>query len=161
MISLRDEFRIPQDDERLTVVCADARDYFSGPGTPADVVLIDLYDRRGAVPFLRDRDFLTAVKSHLTAAGSVVLNVLGTDAWCRGCIDAVRTVFGGPVVELQSQPDDNLVLLASKGPLAGDALHLIRARSEEVKQRLQLEFPDFLQALDAPGEPRFPLANTA
>src|SRR5882672_9554727 len=70
VISLRDEFHIPADDDRLTTVCVDARTYFASPATPADVVLIDLYDRRGAVPFMRDPEFLTSVRSHLTATGS-------------------------------------------------------------------------------------------
>lgn len=148
-VSLRDEFRIPADDERLTVVCADARNYFANPAALADVALIDLYDHRGAVPFLRDREFLASVKSHLTAMGCVILNVLGTDAWCRDCMDAVRAVFGDPVVSVQVEADGNLVLLAFMGSAAASALKTIQARSEEVKKRFQLEFPVFLQALSA------------
>jgi len=160
VLSLRDEFRIPADDERLTIVCADARNYFAKPGEPADVVLIDLYDHRGAVPFLRDRQFLTSVKSHLTATGSVILNVLGTDAWCRDCMDAVRAVFADPVVRVQVEADGNLVLLAFKGAPAQGAWQTIQARSKEVKQRFQLEFPGFLQALRDLGKNRLSHANS-
>ncbi len=148
VISLRDEFRIPADDERLRVVRADARNYFANPAALADVVLIDLYDRRGAVPFLRDREFLTSVKSHLTEMGSVILNVVGTDTWCQDCTDAMRAVFGDPVVGVQVEADGNLVLLAFKGAPGASASRISQARSEEVKQRFQLEFPAFLQALE-------------
>ncbi len=148
VISLRDEFRIPADDERLRVVRADARNYFANPAPLADVVLIDLYDRRGAVPFLRDREFLTSVKSHLTDMGAVILNVVGTDTWCQDCTDAMRAVFGDPVVGVQVEADGNLVLLALKGAPGASALRTSQARSEEVKQRFRLEFPAFLQALE-------------
>lgn len=147
VISLRDEFHIPPDDERLTTVCADARNYFANPAAPADVVLVDLYDRRGAVPFMRDRQFLMSVRAHLTATGAVVFNVVGTDAWCRDCTAAVRAVFGNPVVEAQVEADGNLVLLAFKSSAAASALGAGEARAEEIKKRFRLEFPAFLQAL--------------
>jgi spermidine synthase len=149
VISLRDEFRIPADDERLSIVCADARHYFANPAALADVVLIDLYDHRGAVPFLRDRGFLTNVKSHLTETGAVILNVLGEDAWCRDCMDVVREVFGDPFVKVQVEADGNLVLLAFKGSPGANMLKTILSHSEVIKQRFQLEFPIFLQALTA------------
>jgi len=147
VISLRDEFRIPADDERLTVVRADARDYFASAAAPADVVLIDLCDHRGAVPFLRNRDFLANVRSHLTEAGSAILNLVGTNEWCRDCTDAVRAVFGDPVVSVPIEDDGNLVLMAFKSPAAASALSSGPARAQQVQQRFALEFPAFLQAL--------------
>jgi spermidine synthase len=160
VISLRDEFRIPADDARLSIVCADARHYFANPAALADVVLIDLCDHQGAVPFLRNREFLTDVKSHLTETGSVILNLLGTDAWCRDCMDAVRAVFGDPFVKVQVEAEGNLVFLAFKGAPAPSALKTIQARSKEVKQRFQLEFPVFLQALSDLGKHRLSYANS-
>lgn len=162
VISLRDEFRIPEDDERLTTVCADARNYFASPGALADAVLIDLYDRRGTVPFLRDHEFLTNVKSHLTEIGCVFLNVLGGNAWCRGCIEALRAVFGDPVmrVQVEEEGDSNLVLVAFKRAPAANTLRSIEVRAEGVKQRFQLECPAFLQAIserDSPARARCPL----
>jgi spermidine synthase len=159
VISLRSEFQIPEDDERLTIVCADARHYFEKARVLADVVMIDLYDRRGAVPFLRDREFMTSVKSRLTKTGSVIVNVLGTDAWCRDCFDAVQAVFGDPVVTVRVEADGNLVLLAFKGLPATNALRSIQVRSQEIKQRFQLEFPGFLRALSNLGEHRLPYAS--
>ena len=161
VISLRDEFLIPANDERLTVVCADARNYFANPAVPADAVLIDLYDHGGAVPFLQDREFLTDVKSHLTAMGTVILNVVGTDAWCEDCTDAVRAVFGDPVLRVQVEADGNLVLLAFNGAFAESTLRTIHACSEEIKQRFRLEFPAFLQELSEFGKQRNAPACTA
>jgi len=154
VLSLRDEFRIPADDERLTIVCADARNYFEKPAALADAVLIDLYDHGVAVPFLRDREFLTDVKSHLTAMGVIILNVVGTDAWCADCKEAVRAVFGDPVLCVQVEADGNLVLLAFNGAFAEGTWRAIHARSEEIKQRFQLEFPAFLQELRDFGKHR-------
>jgi spermidine synthase len=147
VISLRDEFHIPADDERLTTVCADARHYFANPAPPADVVLIDLYDRRGAAPFVRDRDFLTNVRSHLTATGCVVINLAGSEAWCRESTAAVRAVFGNPVVTVQVEADGNFVLLACKGSVAAGILNDIKMRYEDVKKRFGLELPAFWLAL--------------
>lgn len=147
VISLGDEFCIPADDERLTTVCADARDYFARSSAPADVVLIDLYDRRGAVPFVCDRAFLTSVGSHLIPGGCVVFNVVGADAWCKQCIAAVRAFFGNPVVVAQVEADGNVVLLAFKGCVPSNPMHAIKSRTDEVKRRFQLEFPAFLRAL--------------
>lgn len=152
VISLRDEFRIPEDDERLSIVCADARNYFANPGDPADAVLIDLYDRRGGVAFLRDREFLIHVKSHLTEKGCVVLNVLGPSAWRRDCIAAVRAVFGNPVIRVQVEADGNVVLLAFKSAPTTGELRALQARSEETKQRFGLEYPGFLRALGDLGK---------
>jgi spermidine synthase len=147
VISLRDEFMIPANGERLSVVCGDARDYFANPGAPADAVLIDLYDHGGAVPFLRDREFLTDVKSHLTQTGAVILNIVGTDDWCRDCTDAVRAVFGDPVLSVNVEADGNLVLLACNEASAERTFRTMHAHSDEIKRRFQLDFPSFLQQL--------------
>jgi spermidine synthase len=141
VISLRDEFHIPADDERLTTVCADARHYFSNPAPPADVVLIDLYDRRGATPFTRDPAFLASVRSHLTATGSVVFNVVGTDAWRRECTAAVRAVFGNPVVAAQVKTDVNRGLLALKGGATPRIWHPGNERAQGVTRAFVLTFP--------------------
>jgi hypothetical protein len=60
----------------------------------------------------------------------------------------MRAVFGDPVVGVQVEADGNLVLLAFKGAPGASASRISQARSEEVKQRFQLEFPAFLQALE-------------
>ena len=147
VILLRDEFHIPADDERLSTVCADAQFYFANPAPPADVVLIDLYDRRGAAPFTRDPAFLANVRSHLTAAGCAVFNLAGTETWCRESTAAVRAVFRNSVVAVQVETDGNFVLLACKGAVTTCRLNATKARFEEVKKRFGLELPAFRFAL--------------
>ena len=77
---------------------------------------------------------------------------MGTDAWCDDCTDAVRAVFGDPVLRVQVEADGNLVLLAFNGAFAESTLRTIHACSEVIKQRFRLEFPAFLQELSEFGK---------
>jgi hypothetical protein len=75
-------------------------------------------------------------------------------------MNAVRAVFGYPFVRVQVEAEGNLVLLAFKGSAVASAFKTIQARSKEVKQRFQLEFPGFLQALSDLGKHRLSHANS-
>jgi len=96
---------------------------------------------------MRDLEFLTSVRSHLTTTGVVAFNLAGTDRWCRACTDSVRAVFGNSVVEVKVEADGNLVLLAFKDSAAASPLQTSKARSAEIKRRFGLEFPAFFRAL--------------
>ena len=44
---MREKFKIPPDDRRFRVICADGVDYLATAATQPDVLLIDGFDSRG------------------------------------------------------------------------------------------------------------------
>src|SRR5882757_4409269 len=57
VIALREEFRIPRDDDRFRVICADAADYMAQLGLSQDVILADACDPEGIAPKLNAIEF--------------------------------------------------------------------------------------------------------
>jgi spermidine synthase len=78
-IALRDRFHIPPDDERLTVVCADAAHDLSTTAQTFDVLLLDGVNANGAPAGLCSAAFYEACRARLGDDGVLVANLLGDE----------------------------------------------------------------------------------
>lgn len=119
----RQYFRLPADDERLTVVVADAaralqrRDWHQRFG----VVQIDLYDAQAQGPVLDSLRFYRSAAAVLAEPGVLVVNLFG-DGHASGTrsIERLHGVFRGKVLMLPQTAAGNRVVLCFKGgPMNG------------------------------------------
>jgi spermidine synthase len=109
-------FRLPPDDDRLTVVEADARAAVSDPrrrlfdGRRADWLQVDLYDAEATGPVYDDPDFYAACRRLLAPAGVAAINLFGRSFGpSRRAIDAA---FDGQWTVLPEADAGNKVVLA-------------------------------------------------
>src|SRR5512134_1637183 len=105
-------FRLPADDDRLTVVEADARDFISHPRQRgrADWLQVDLYDAAARGPVHDDIDFYRACRRALAAPGVACFNLFGSRF--APSLDAIRSAFKGRVLLLPEVEHGNRIVIA-------------------------------------------------
>lgn len=109
-------FCLPEDDERLTVVTADAREFLADPRRcgRADWLQVDLYDAAARGPVYDDTDFYRLCRRALAKPGIAAFNLF------RGSFDvsfaAIAEAFDDRVLVLPEVDDGNHIVLACAGP---------------------------------------------
>ncbi|AOJ71528.1 MULTISPECIES: spermidine synthase [Burkholderia] len=116
VIALRDRFRIPPDDARFSVLCADGAQYVASAGDAcADVLIVDGFDAGGLPLELGSRPFYADCRRHLAAGGVLVVNLLTDDPRVADCLAALRDVFGTSAALAPAEDSaSNLIVFAWK-----------------------------------------------
>ncbi|MBL8352045.1 MAG: spermidine synthase [Burkholderiaceae bacterium] len=111
-------FHLPADDERLTVVNADAAAWVARPEhlQTADVLCVDLYDHEAAAPVLDDEAFYAACRGLLAPGGLMTVNLFGRESSFERSAERVAAAFGAQQVwQLAPTREGNTVLVAGRG----------------------------------------------
>ena len=114
----REMFKLPPDDDRLTVLEMDALDYIAQaaahPGC-IDVLQIDLYDATARGPVLDTPEFYADCAAALAPDGVATVNLFGDHPSFRRNIKAMRHAFD-TVIALPEVHDGNIVALCFNAP---------------------------------------------
>lgn len=114
VLALRDEFLVPQDDERFQVVLTDASEYLTRSDIHADVILLDGYDAAGLPECLCAEPFYSHCWRALSAQGVLVAN-LWDGAPNRGVyLNRLHAIFDGRVWWSKPLDSNNLIVFAVK-----------------------------------------------
>ncbi|AEI77848.1 spermidine synthase SpeE [Cupriavidus necator N-1] len=140
VIALRERFRIPPDDVRLQVVCADGAEYVRGREARPEVILVDGFLADGMPLQLGSAGFYAACHARLADDGVLVANFLASDRGMPHYLDAVRAVFGASMSVARAEDSCNYTLFAWKGQPRLPSLQtlLARARVLETVHALKL-----------------------
>ena len=101
VIALREEFRIPPDDDRFRVICADGATYVERLQRPKDVILADACNRTGIAPEFDAIEFYRDAHRCLSPGGVLVTNMCSDMNNCAKHITKIRKVFGDDFMTLQ------------------------------------------------------------
>jgi len=161
----RQWFRLPADDERLSVQVADAGVWVQDPAHhgSADALSVDLYDHEAAAPVLDDDAFYRGCHDLLTDGGVMTVNLFGRNAsFSRSArrIEAAFAASGGTVRMLAPTPEGNTIVLAVRASTIPDEA-VLRERAEAVTARCGLKAVRWLgliQPLPPVRAPRRPKA---
>jgi len=148
VIALRREFEVPDDDERLRIICADGADFVRAlPEASAeryDVLLVDGYDGQGQPASLCSQHFYDDCFRALGPGGVLVVNLHHDHSDHGLYTQRLRLAFDGNVLEVTSREKSNSILFARKNQrLCIDALRQSRPLEHfapEVRAQLQQEF---------------------
>jgi spermidine synthase len=171
VLALRDEFRVPRDDDRFRVVQGDGVGYVAQrppreDARPArredvrrsaaddarrmareDVILVDACDRHGLSPALSAPDFYGNLKRRLATGGMLVMNICGSLYDVENHIARMRGVFGNQLLTLPATEDGNLIVLGFRSePRTWDGVEL-DAHARRLEQRFGLAFPRFVRSM--------------
>src|SRR6185437_16221677 len=94
VITLREEFEVPEDDDRFHVVHADGAEYLAGSSDCQDVILADACDPTGIAAGLNTLQFYRNARRCLTSAGILVVNPCGDEPARAEHLLKIRQVFG-------------------------------------------------------------------
>lgn len=115
VIALRDEFRVPKDDERFTIIEDDGARFVAAKADHADVLLVDGFDRNGVPDALSSQQFYDDCFAHLRDNGIMVVNLHLSDPRQGEFLNRIGHTFGNSVFEVLDDDLTNSLVFACKG----------------------------------------------
>ena len=144
----REYFALP--DEHFAVHVMAAEEFLAGK-RPAeyDWILVDIHDRNGMSPALREPEFFARCRALLSARGILAANLWTGDreAMLKGINRSLHEVFDGRVLHLPVARKRNTVALACNFALPALEVRLARRKALELEDRYGVEFSQFLWEL--------------
>ena len=134
VIALRRQFGIPDDDERLRIVCADGADFVrraADAGDGFDALLIDGFDRDGQARQLCSAAFYDDCRGALRVGGVLVVNLCADDTGYGAYIARISDSFGGKAIVVEAEEGDNKIVFAVSD---GDFPPTLATLSERLRQ---------------------------
>jgi spermidine synthase len=133
-------FKLPADDERLSVVLGDAgevaaHDHWRGQ---VDALQVDLYDHEAAAPVLDTTSFYSDCRRLLTDDGCMTVNLFGRDSSFDASLARIAGAFGEDCIwTFRPTREGNTIVLALREPVRPERGELAR-RAETVETRWAL-----------------------
>ncbi len=142
-------FKLPPDDERLTVLEMDAMDYITDPAIAGtiDALQVDLYDATARGPVLDTPEFYQACAASLAEDGIMTVNLFGDHPSYAKNLKAMRFAFDS-VLCLPEVHEGNVIALAFKRAPALDFAWLYE-RAAEIKEATRLPTKSWVNGLRA------------
>ena len=119
VIALRDEFHVPPDDERFTVVRGDGARFVRRRDARCDVLLVDGFDSDGLPSRLCSQRFYDDCAAMLRPDGIMVVNLHYGHARFEVCVDRIRRSFDDAVLVVDGVDLGNSIVFAGKGRAFG------------------------------------------
>ncbi|MDB5933520.1 MAG: transferase spermidine synthase [Massilia sp.] len=117
VIALREQFCVPADDARFTVVHADATAWLANAAGSVDVLVVDGFNEAGLPPALGSSRFYADCRRALRGGGVLVANIFSYDLHYPAMLGRLQLMFGGQVCWLDKVAGNNRILFAVKAPL--------------------------------------------
>lgn len=114
VIALRDQFMIPVDDDRLSIIHADAMVYLEQNTLQTDIILLDGFDLEGLVETLNTKNFYDSCYAALKPEGILVSNMWGKRPLLVSLLTTLRSKFGQRVWWCRSLDSYNLIVFSFK-----------------------------------------------
>jgi len=145
VIALRDEFLIPRDDFRFSVIQADAAAYLAGLRRRLDALLVDAVDRKGIPASLANSKFYEDARRCLCPNGVFVMNLAGERITALAHLDCIREVFGEAVIAVPVEGESNYVVFAQKDRYFEPRWKWLLLQARRLQDLFGLEFPAYVQ----------------
>jgi spermidine synthase len=145
----REQFKLPEDDERLRVIEMDAFDFVRNPTRRGkiDVIQVDLYDAEAEGPVLDSPEFYQACADCLSDEGILTVNLFANDQQRAKNIAAMQACFE-VVVWLPEVHDANVVAIGFKCAPEVD-FELLYQRAAVLRVNYKLQAPIWVNGLKA------------
>lgn len=133
VIALRNEFAIPPDDARFSVVQGDGAKFVTEASRKFDVLIVDGFDEAG-LPFeLGSQSFYDDCFAALTDEGLMVANLwLGYPRYDQ-CLERIRSSFDGRVIVINADDGLNRTVIAVKSAAFPPAPSTIRHHAKSLE----------------------------
>ena len=114
VIAMRQEFLVPDDNERFQVIEADGADFVRDAEPDFDVLLVDGYDHQGQPAALCSQQFYENCCQVLADPGVMAVNLHGYHPLYELFIDRINRSFGNNTAEVPANRDGNVIVFAGK-----------------------------------------------
>lgn len=152
VIAMRRHFQLPDNDERLEVVCADGAEFVRDTRETFDAILVDGFDADGQSSQLSSKAFFEDACRVLQTPGVIAINLDSDHPAHRVFLQRVHTSYRGKMVVVGVLERANHVVFATKGmAISAKTMGLERAldaRSRVAQLELREEFQRIAQLVD-------------
>jgi len=114
VISLRNEFGIPEDGPLFRIIQADGAAYIHSMSESFDVLLVDGFDPEGQPDQLCSLSFYDDCRNALKPGGTLVVNLCADDLAYSTYASRIRTVFNENTIAVEADEGENIILFACK-----------------------------------------------
>lgn len=123
VIALKEAFEVPDDPQRITMVCGDGADYVRDSASDLEVLLVDGFDSAGQSPSLCSQAFYNDCYLALADHGILVVNLDPEHPEHEVFMGRIALAFDNQVAEVASEEKTNQLVFAQKNkPLTFNAL---------------------------------------
>lgn len=140
-------FALPEEDERLRVVIADAAEEINSPewlGT-VDALAVDVYDDSAARPVLDSAHFYDQCRLLLSDEGCMTVNLFGGSSSYVRSLEDIQQVFGPEAVWVfKPTYEGNAIVLAQRTPRRPKR-GVLQARAQAIEERWGLPASKWLR----------------
>lgn len=150
VLALREVFRVPADDARLTVDHDDGARWLHRRRERYDLLLVDAYDASGIPSALSSQAFYDDCRAALSADGVMASNLYATDVGRH--LARLRRAFDGRVLVLDEPAMSNRVVFAWNGdPQPPDVRTALRRLPWSARHQLSAGFARLASAFARSG----------
>jgi len=151
VVAMRQQFLVPGDDARFSVVCADGAAFVRDAKPEFDVILVDGFDAWGQPDALTTQAFYDHCHRCLTGHGLMVVNLDEGHPDHLCFVQRIRQTYADQVLTLDVDERDNCIVLAGKGvSMAACDMNLSAALGHhrpDVQSQLKGEFERILRVV--------------
>lgn len=140
-------FQLPDDDDRLQVVVADAVPWIAEHPGGADALLVDAFGSDTAPEQLLAEDFFASVLGALLPGGVAAFNLWASEPAFALRLQRLERVFDHQVLCLPAERPGNVIAFAFRGYPGPISWEHLRRRACELQGRYNLEFASFVRRL--------------
>ena len=140
-------FKLPADDERLSVVLGDAGEVagHSHWRGSVDALQVDLYDHEAAAPVIDSAAFYAGCRSLLTEGGCMTVNLFGRSSSDEQSLEKIIAAFGVECVwAFKPTREGNTIVVALREP-QHPGRPALAERAETIQTRWGLPAPKWLR----------------
>lgn len=142
-------FKLPAEDQRLSIVIEDGVDYMRRDDSKFDYILIDGYDEDARVGLLDSLPFYQTCWARLNEGGILAANLFGRSRQYDAPFNRLTEAFEGRSLALPQCDSGNLIALATRGPAIELDSQCLQQRALELKNSSGLDLSPCLERIAA------------
>lgn len=147
VIALRDRFRIPPDDGRLTVLQADGADWVATQDGALDLLWVDGFDIGGMAAALTTPRFFDDCHAALADGGVMAMNMYARDPLVGVWVERIAASFARSVSVVITADGDNRVVFAARGDAFRLSENRLAQRAAALEAHTGCALPGIARAL--------------
>ena len=144
-------FKLPAEDQRLSIVIDDGVDYMTRSSPKFDYILIDGYDEDAKVGLLDSQPFYQACWARLNEGGILATNLFGRSRSYTAPLKRLAEAFEGRSLALPQCDSGNVVALATRGASIELEIEELMRRAAHLKTATGLDLRPSVKRLARMG----------
>jgi spermidine synthase len=144
----RQQFKLPEEDERLRVVLDDGASFVAGSQARFDLIMVDGFDENARTGLLDTLPFYLNCKALLSSSGLLVTNLLSKRKGAKKSLERIEEAFDGRAIAFPSCDSGNVVAFGATGASVQHSLAELKAGARTLKADTDLNLMPTLQRLE-------------